>query len=81
LNPVVPLHAGFFVARNDERNCHWKGFASTSFGALYDESDEITKPAAERSEAWKKRADDLLYCGIGGWMPSGGHFYMIEIGC
>jgi hypothetical protein len=39
------------------------------------------KPAAERSEAWKKRADDLLYCGIGGWMPSGGHFYMIEIGC
>jgi len=40
----------------------WEGFASTSFGALYDESDEITKPAAERSEAWKK--SELMICFI-----------------
>jgi hypothetical protein len=59
----------------------WEGFAAISFGALYDESDEVMKPAGERSAAWKKRAEDLLYCGILGGIPAGGHFYIIELGC
>ena len=49
--------------------------------AVYDESDEVMKPAGERSEAWKKRADYLRSCGILGGIPAGGHFYIIELGC
>jgi len=60
---------------------NWGGFLSVSHGLVYDESDEITKPMAERSEAWKKRADRTEAECVYGYMPIGGHFYLVGFDC
>lgn len=58
---------------------NWEGWASISFGVLYDESGELEKPV--QSAAWKSRAATQLDCEIVGWDPLMWHFYLIELGC
>jgi hypothetical protein len=59
---------------------NWGGIFSASAAAVYDESDEIA--SAHRSQAWKAKADlTELHCGITGYTPMGGHFYLVGIAC
>jgi hypothetical protein len=59
----------------------WGGFSPGSHGLVYDESDEITKPMAERSEAWRKRARRTEAECVYNYRPIGGHFYLVALDC
>jgi len=60
----------------------WGGFLSmVSRGLVYDESDEIARPATEQSEAWKKRTSRTLASCVYGYTPIGGHFYLVALDC
>ena len=46
---------------------------------VYDESEEVTLPAAQRSASWKaKVADTALEYGVGYLRPLGDHFYLVR---
>jgi hypothetical protein len=60
----------------------WGGvLPMSSHGLVYDESDEITKPEAERSAAWKERVRGTEGECIYGGTPIGGHFYLVSLDC
>jgi hypothetical protein len=50
-------------------------------GVVYDGSDEIAKPAVERSAAWKSGPIFWLLAAVSVTRPAGRHFYIIQIGC
>jgi hypothetical protein len=60
---------------------NWGGVFIVSHGLVYDESDEIAKPDAERTEAWKKRASRTEAECVYGSTPIGGHFYFVGLHC
>jgi hypothetical protein len=61
---------------------NWGGFFPVvSHGIVYDESDEITKPTAEQSEAWKKRTKPTDADCVYGHTPIGHHFYFVALDC
>jgi hypothetical protein len=52
-----------------------------SRGLVYDETDEIAKPAGEQSEEWKERVRGTEGQCIQGYTPIGGHFYLVALDC
>jgi len=61
---------------------NWGGMLWSSAGVVYDESDEIMRPAADQSADWKSRANNSeLACGNYGFEPMGGHFYLAYFPC
>jgi hypothetical protein len=59
----------------------WGGSAVGSYGVVYDESDVIAKPLAERQAAWRYRGvPGELLCAGDAWRLSG-HFYMGHFAC
>jgi hypothetical protein len=52
----------------------WHGIADQERGVLFDESDEIGKPVAQRSAKWKQTAVRCFTTG----KPLGGHFYFVR---
>ncbi|MDZ5650490.1 hypothetical protein [Nitrospirillum sp. BR 11828] len=60
----------------------WGGWLATSYGIVYDESDEVALPAERRSNAWTSRTDQtLLSCGYSLDADFGGHFYFVNLSC
>jgi hypothetical protein len=59
----------------------WGGFLAVSRGVVYDASDEITRPATERSDAWKRRAALTDANCVYGYTPIFGHFYFVGHDC
>ncbi|EGY01091.1 transmembrane protein [Nitrospirillum viridazoti Y2] len=60
----------------------WGDWLATSYGVVYDESDEVALPSERRSDAWTSRADQtLLTCGYSLDMDFGGHFYFVSLSC
>jgi len=60
---------------------NWGGFV-VSHAVVYDESDEIALPDAQHSDAWRKRVKGTeIECGVIGFNPAGGHFYIVRLGC
>ena len=58
------------------------GMIWASRGVVYDESGEIEKPAAQQSEAWKRRADRTeLGCGSYLYTPLIRRFYLADFPC
>ncbi|MEE3624651.1 hypothetical protein UCD39_11700 [Nitrospirillum sp. BR 11752] len=60
----------------------WGDWLTTSFGVVYDESDEVALPPERRSDAWTSRANQtLLTCGYSVDTDFGGHFYFVYLSC
>jgi hypothetical protein len=60
----------------------WGGpLPHVSRGLVYDETDEIAKPAGEQSEEWKDRVRGSEGQCIQGYTPIGGHFYLVALDC
>jgi hypothetical protein len=78
--PTYRLEIAKLPRREGRRTAYfpWGGWM-TDIGAYYDESDEIAKPASERSVVWKARHEDG--CSFTRVVPGGGHFYVVEIAC
>jgi hypothetical protein len=57
------------------------GMVWHSEGVVYDESDEVVRPQADRTTAWKLRASNTeLGCGY--WAGAlSGHFYLADFDC
>jgi hypothetical protein len=53
----------------------WGGIGSVWFGIVYDEGDEIIKPAPERSPQWKNRTIGRVLSCSGSNRALGGHYY------
>jgi uncharacterized membrane protein YhaH (DUF805 family) len=59
----------------------WGGTAVGSYGVVYDESNVIAKPLAERQAAWRYRGvPGELLCDGDAWRLSG-HFYIGHFAC
>jgi hypothetical protein len=59
----------------------WGGMVWISDGVVYDESDEVARPAARQSAAWHARAAKTeLGCGYN-IISMGGHFYLANFAC
>jgi hypothetical protein len=59
----------------------WSGSAVGTLGVVYDESDVIAQPLAERQELWRhRRVPGELLCD-GSATPLGNHFYMAGFSC
>ena len=54
----------------------WHGVADRERGVLFDESDEIGKPIAQRSAKWKQLAAGKCF---DQGKPLGGHFYLVRV--
>ncbi|HVJ52589.1 MAG TPA: hypothetical protein VM689_09020 [Aliidongia sp.] len=54
----------------------WGGFGSSWYGVVYDEADEIIKPARERSIEWKHRPIGVQLSCSGTSTSLGGHYYL-----
>lgn len=59
----------------------WGGFLSVSYGVVFDEADQMAKPAAVRQEAWKARRIPFELTCEGAVLPVGGHFYIGRFSC
>jgi hypothetical protein len=55
----------------------WDGFVFAAQGVLYDESDGIK--SANRSAAWKKRAERVGADRVFAYTPAIGHFYFVGL--
>lgn len=61
---------------------NWGGMLWASNGVVYDESDEIMRPAVDQSADWKSRANNSeLACSGYGFEPLGSHFYLVYFPC
>jgi hypothetical protein len=54
----------------------WGGFLSSWYGVIYDEADEIAKPANGRSNGWKHRDIGALLSCSEGYKSLGNHYYL-----
>jgi len=69
-----PRTAVFLISQDG-----WAGISNYHL-VVYDESDEVALPDAQRSPAWKARiAGTWLEIGTGYMRPLGDHFYIVRI--
>jgi hypothetical protein len=59
----------------------WQGFLSSAHGVVYDETDEIAKPAETRSSAWRERLPTHELDCPGDVRRLSGHFYAARLIC
>jgi len=59
----------------------WGGMIWASYGVVFDETDQVAKPAAVRRAAWSDREVPTELKCDGDALPVGGHFYVGRFAC